>query len=158
MPPGPPEEGRGGEEKGGEGMEGKGRGGEGRGGGGREGRNPLWDACSPTLNKNPRKITDFEEFTNNSGKVDKEYEPSRSWTELKRQACEAAVTRSMAKRAEKPMRPLKSAEIDTSSINYEVLKEEQKLDESLKKYWRLSESKEQDASKACFIVKKGSAV
>jgi hypothetical protein len=86
------------------------------------------DASETDMEFEKLRNINFEEFTNNSGKVDKEYEPSCSWTELKRQACEAAVTRSMAKRAEKPMRPLKSAEIDTSSINYEVLKEEQKLD------------------------------
>jgi hypothetical protein len=35
------------------------KGGEGRGGEGREGREgtSLWDACTPTLNKKPRKIT-----------------------------------------------------------------------------------------------------
>jgi hypothetical protein len=46
------------------------------------------------------------------------------------------------------------AKVDTGSINYEALSEEQKNNETLQKYWNLVKIKEQDASNASFEIKK----
>ena len=94
------------------------------------------------------------EQVDDNGEVEQRTKPSESWTKIKRQVCEAVITRSMAKKADKPRPSLKAAKIDTGSINYEVLRDEQKNDETLQKYWNLAKTKDQDASKAHFEIKK----
>jgi Integrase zinc binding domain len=54
----------------------------------------------------------------------------------------------------KPRPLLKTAKIDTGSMKCEVLGEEQKDDETLQNYWNLAKTKEQDACKASFQIKK----
>jgi hypothetical protein len=92
-------------------------------------------------NENDKDIEDaFAEVRNISfdgnevddGNDDEKTDPREDSDESEQQIGEAVITRSMAKREDRPMSSLKTANIDVSSINCETLKEEQKSDETLK--------------------------
>jgi len=68
--------------------------------------------------------------------------------------CAAVQTRAMVAKENKPPKPLKVKSVPGLDIGPDELKEKQKTDPTLKKYWELAD-KPSDNSKQQFITKKG---